>query len=173
RATLRGEDAASAGGDRRVVRLRRDALCPVPLSLRGRGRDAALPGGLHLRGAGPDAGLVLLTARDLDAAGQGSAVPERGLPRPDPRRGGPEDVEVQGQHGRALGGARHLRRGRLPLVLLHLQAALGRLSLLDRDDRRGRAAVPEAALVDLLLLRALCACRRRAARGRTREPRAG
>ncbi len=40
-----------------------------------------------------------------------------------------------------------VRRGRVPLVLLHLQAAVGRLSLLRGDDRRGRAAVPQAAVV--------------------------
>ena len=56
-----------------------------------------------------------------------------------------------------------LRRRRLPLVLLHLQAAVGRLPLLGGDDRRGRAPVPQAAVVDLLLLRALRARRRRAA----------
>ena len=53
-----------------------------------------------------------------------------------------------------------LRRRRVPLVLLHLQAALGRLSLLGGDDRRGRAAVPQAAVEHVLLLRALRARRR-------------
>ena len=38
------------------------------------------------------------------------------------------------------------RRGRLPLVLLHLQAAVGRLPLLARDRRRVGAPVPQAAL---------------------------
>ena len=61
----------------------------------------------------------------------------------------------QRQHGRAVAGARHLRRGRVPVVLLHLQAAVGRLPLLDEDDRRGRAPVPQAAVVDVLLLRAV------------------
>ena len=37
---------------------------------------------------------------------------QRRLPRPDPRRRGPEDVEVQGQHRRALGRHRPLRRRR-------------------------------------------------------------
>ena len=37
----------------------------------------------------------------------------------------------QGQHGRAVGGHRPLRRRRLPLVPLHLQGAVGRLPLLD------------------------------------------
>ena len=79
----------------------------------------------------------------LDAAG---AIQERGVPGSDPRRGRSEDVQVEGQHRRAVAGARHLWRGRLPLVLLHLQAPLGRLPLLDGRDRRGRAPVPEAAV---------------------------
>ena len=48
-----------------------------------------------------------------------------------------------------------LRRRRVPLVLPDLQTAVGRLPLLGRGDRRGRAPVPQAALVDLLLLRAV------------------
>ena len=48
-----------------------------------------------------------------------------------------------------------VRRRRVPLVLLHLQAALGRLPLLRGGDRRGRAPVPQAAVEHLLLLRAL------------------
>ncbi len=139
-----------------MVRLGRDAVRPAPLPVRERGRvRGELPGGLHLRGAGPDARLVLLAAGGRDAARAGGPLPQRRVPGADPRRGGPEDVEVEGQHGRAVAGARHLRRGRVPLVLLHLQAALGRLPLLDGDDRRGRAPVPQAAVVDVLLLRAL------------------
>ena len=55
------------------------------------------------------------------------AVQERRLPRADPRRGRQEDVEVPGQHRRPVGCHRPLRRRRVPLVLLHLQAAVGRL----------------------------------------------
>ena len=92
-----------------------------------------------------------------------------------PRRRGPEDVEVQGQHRRALGGARPLRRRRAALVLLHLQAAVGRLPLLDGRRRRGRAAVPQAALEHLRLPRPLRERRRGAAtrrpRGRADRPR--
>ncbi len=94
-----------------------------------------LPGGLHLRGAGPDARLVLLAAGGRDAAGRARSLQKRRLPGPDPRRGGSEDVEVQGQHGRAMAGPRHLRRRCVPLVLLHLQAAVGRVPLLGGDDR--------------------------------------
>ncbi len=50
----------------------------------------------------------------------------------------------QRQHGGAVAGARRVRGGRVPLVLLHRQAAVGRLPLLDGGDRRGGAAVPAA-----------------------------
>ena len=101
---VRRADAARARGDRRLVRLGRDAVRAVALAVRERGalRDA-LPGRLHLRGARPDARLVLLAARGLDAAVRPRAVRERRLPRPDPRRRRPEDVEVAGQHRRARG----------------------------------------------------------------------
>ena len=46
----------------------------------------------------------------------------------------------QGQRRGALGRARHPRRGRLPLVLLHLEAAVGRLPLLARDAWASRCA---------------------------------
>ena len=66
---VRRRDDARAGGDRRLVRLGLDAVRAVALPVRERGAvRAALPGGLHLRGARPDARLVLLAARDLDAA---------------------------------------------------------------------------------------------------------
>ena len=60
---------ARARGDRRVVRLRRDAVRAVARAARERGAlRGALPGRLRLRGARPDARLVLLAARRLDAA---------------------------------------------------------------------------------------------------------
>ena len=106
-----------------------------------------------------------------------AVVPQRRLPRPDPRRRGPEDVEVQGQHRRALGRHRALRRRRVPLVLLHVQAAVGRLPLLDGRDRRGRAALPAPAVERLRVLRALRAVRgavrRRGDRPRPLDPLAG
>ena len=130
---VRRADGARARGHRRLVRLGLDAVRPVARAVRERGAlRGALPRRLRLRGARPDARLVLLAARRLDAALRPRAVRERRLPRAHPRRRGPEDVEVQGQHRRALGGDRPLRRRRVPLVLLHLQAAVGRLPLLDR-----------------------------------------
>ena len=103
-ARVRRADAPGAGGDRRLVRLGVDAVRPAPRALRARGAlRAALPGRLHLRGARPDARLVLLAARRVDAAVRPVALPQRRLPGPDPRRRGPEDVEVAGQHPRARG----------------------------------------------------------------------
>ena len=151
---LRRGDAARARGDRRVVRLGLDAVRPVPRpARRHRAVRGALPGRLHLRGARPDARLVLLIDRGLDAAVRPLAVPERGLPRPDPRRRRPQDVQVARQHGGAERGTRPVRRRRAAVVLLHLQAAMGRLPLLDGHDRRGRQAVPAPAVEYLRLLR--------------------
>ncbi len=66
---LRRRDAPRRGGDRRLVRLGRDAVRAVPLPVRGRRRvPRAVPGRLHLRGPGPDARLVLLAARRGDSA---------------------------------------------------------------------------------------------------------
>ena len=92
---VRRRDAARARGHRRVVRLGRDAVRAVARAVRERGAlRGALPGRLHLRGARPDARLVLLAARRRDAAVRPLALRERRLPRPDPRRRRPEDVEV-------------------------------------------------------------------------------
>ena len=91
-------------GDRRLVRLGLDAVRPVPRAARRHpALRGALPGRLHLRGARPDARLVLLADRRLDAAVRPLAVPQRRLPRADPRRGRPQDVQVAGQHGRSRG----------------------------------------------------------------------
>ena len=117
--------------------------------------ERALPGRLHLRGDRPDARLVLLAARRLDAA-----VRPRALPRTSSASAcilderGPEDVASRkGNIVVPVGRARPLRRRRVPLVLLHVQAAVGRLPLLARGDRRGRAPVPAAALEHVRVLR--------------------
>ena len=56
------------------------AQCHAPFENQER-FERDVPGGLHLRGDRPDARLVLLAARDLDAAVRPRAVPQRDLPR--------------------------------------------------------------------------------------------
>ena len=131
---VRRRDAPRARGHRRLVRLRLDAVRAAPRAVRERGavpRD--VPRRLHLRGDRPDARLVLLADRDLDAAVRPGAVPDRARPRPHRRSAGQEDVEVARQHRGALGGHPAPRRRRVPLVLPDVQAAVGRLPVLDRD----------------------------------------
>ena len=68
------------GGDRRLVRLRLDAVRPVARAVREPGEvRRAVPRRLHLRGDRPDARLVLQPDRDLDAALRPVLLPD--LPR--------------------------------------------------------------------------------------------
>ena len=124
---------ARARGHRRVVRLGRDAVRPAPRAVRRTELtlDETLPGATSSarRSTRRAAGSTRCWPSRRCCAAR-YAVRERRLPRPDPRRRGPEDVEVQGQHRRAVGRHRPLRRRRAALVLLHLQAAVGRLPLL-------------------------------------------
>ena len=144
---LRRAHDARARGHRRLVRLGLHAVRAVaradrePGALRG-----ALPRRLHLRGDRPDARLVLLAARGLGAAVRAARLQVGGVPRAHPRRAGPQDEQVARQHRGAVGRARRLRGRRVPLVLLHEQAAVGRLPLQRRGGRRGRAPLPQAAL---------------------------
>ena len=115
-----------AGGRRRLVRQRRDALRAVALPVREPGAlPRAVPRRLHLRGRRPDAGLVLLAARRGGAAasrGGGAGadlVPPRDLAGAHPGRAGREDEQVEGQRGRPLVGARRARRRRPALVPVH------------------------------------------------------
>ena len=158
-------DDPRAGGHRRLVRLRVDAVRPVARAARARGRlPRPLPRRLHLRGARPDARVVLLAARGQHAALRPRAVRARRLPRPHPRRRRPEDEQVPRQHRRAVGRHRPLRRRRVPLVLLHVQAAVGRLPLQHRRDRRQRPPLPAAAVELLQLPHAVRARARRRSR---------
>ena len=93
------------------------------------------------------------------------------VPRPHRRPRGQEDVEVAGEHRAALGGHRPPRRRRVPLVLPDLQAAVGRLSVLDRDRRRVGPPVPPAAVEHVPLLRPLRQRGRRRAGAGPRAPR--
>ena len=112
----------------------------------------ALPRRLHLRGDRPDPWLVLHAARRGGAALRHLELPQRRLPRADPRPGGPEDVEEPRQRGRALGRDQPPRRRRLPLVLLRLAAALGGIPLLGRHGRRGGPPLPAHALEHVRVL---------------------
>ena len=153
---LRGHDAPRRLGDRHLVRLRLDALGPVPLPVRERGDlQGALPGRFHLRGDRPDPRLVLHAARGVGAALRHLELPERGLPRPDPRPRGPEDVEEPRQRRGSVGRHRQPRRGCVPLVLLRLQGALGGLPLLAGHRRGCGPPLPADALEHVLVLGAL------------------
>ena len=165
---LRRAHGARARGHRRVVRLGLDALRAVPRAVREPGalRGAQLRE-LRVRGARPDARVVLLAAGHQRAALRSLALRDGRLPRPHPRRRGAEDVEVEGQHRRALGGHRSLRRRCRALVLLHRQEPVGRLPLQPRDDRRVDPALPAPAVEHLRLPLDL----RARARGRGDRPR--
>ena len=89
-------DAPRARGDRRVVRLGRDAVRPAPLPVRERGA-------LRARATRPTSSARRRTRRAAGStrcspsrrcSAEPRAVPQRRLPRPDPRRAGAEDVEV-------------------------------------------------------------------------------
>ena len=169
-ARVRRRDAPGRVGDRHLVRQRRDALRPVPLPVRERGAvRGALPRRLHLRGDRPDPRLVLHAARRVDPALRHLQLPQLRLPRPDPRPRGAEDVEEQGQRGRALGRDLRPRRRRLPLVLPDRAAALVGLPLLGRHGRRIGAPVPAHPLEHLLVLGPLR--QRRGPRARRLRPR--
>ena len=73
---------AGARGDRRLVRLRVDAVRAVGRAAAEPGRvRAGLPGPVHLRGDRPDPGLVLLADGGGHAGVRAVPVRERGLPR--------------------------------------------------------------------------------------------
>ncbi len=153
-----------------------DAVRAVGRAAHGRGAlRARLPRRLHLRGPRPDPRLVLLPAGRQHAAVRQGALQGRRLPGPAQRRQQREDVQVQGQRGRALDRPRRLRRRRAALVLLHLQAAVGRLPVLPGGGRRVAAHVPAAAVEHLRLLHAVRERdrRRTSARRRRRRSTAG
>ncbi len=151
-----GRDAPRARGRGRLVRQRRDALRPgAPPVLHGRRPDRAGAGRLHLRGPRPDARLVLLAAGREHAPLRRDGLPQRGLPRADPRRRGPEDEQEQGQRDRALDRPRPPGRRRLPLVPAHGPEPLGLVPLQPRGGRRRDAALPADALEHALVPRHL------------------
>ncbi len=118
---------ARARGHRRLVRQRRDALRAVRLPAPRAAEEFAdaLPGRLHLRGDRPDARLVLHAHGGRHARVRPVVVQDRALPRPHPRRGGPQDEQAPRQRPRADpadGRARRRRgalvhaRGRIPVA---------------------------------------------------------
>ncbi len=114
---LRAGGHAGARGDRRLVRLRVDAVRPVGRAAAELGRvRVGLPGPVHLRGDRPDAGLVLLADGGGHPGLRPVAVRERGLPRAGHGRAGPEDVQAPGQRHRADGPDGRARRRRGALV---------------------------------------------------------
>ena len=156
-----GDDAPRARGDRRLVRQRRDAVRAVPLPVRdGRRlrRGASRPTSSARRSTRRAAGSTRCSPRPRCCSTD--RLPQRGLPRPDPRRRGPEDEQDQGQRRRALDRPRPPRRRRLPLVPPHRPEPVGLVPLQPRHGRRRRAPVPADALEHLRVPRHL----RRAAR---------
>ena len=170
---VRRADEPSARGDRRVVRLGLDAVRPVPRPAREPGalRGSASPPNFICEALDQTRGWFYSLLAVATLLFDTLELPQRRLPRSDPRRGRPQDVEVAGQRGRALGRDRHLRRRRVPLVLLHLEVPVGRLPLQPRDDRRGGPPVPAAAVEHVRLLRPVRERERDRARCRRRRRR--
>ena len=154
---VRRNHAPRPGGDRRVVRLRRDALRAVPLPLRQPQPDGGrpLPGGVHLRGGGPDPGLVLQPPRPGRSADGLARLPQRHLPGAHPGRVGPQDEQVQGEHRGAVAGHHPPGGGRAALVPVLVGAAGELAALLREPGGRVRAAVPADPVEHLQLLRHL------------------
>ena len=136
---VRRDGNAGAGGDRRLVRLRVDAVRPVgrPAPQPGRVRGG-VPGPVHLRGDRPDPGLVLLADGGRDAGVRPVVVRERALPRPHPRRRGPQDEQAPRQRARPDGADGAARRRRGPLVHAGQRFAVVGPAGRRRGGRRGR-----------------------------------
>ena len=125
---VRPPGPSGARGDRRLVRLRLDAVRTVGIpARRGLGGDAGagLPRGLHLRGDRPDPWLVLHADGGRDAGLRGVVVPQRAVPRAHPGRGRPQDVQAPGQHPRADPADGRARRRRRALVHGRRRFAVG------------------------------------------------
>ena len=117
RLRLRADRHPGPRRDRRLVRLRGDAVRPVRLPVPEQGAvRAQLPGPVHLRGDRPDPRVVLHADGGRDAGVRQVPVRERGLCRAHRGRGRPQDVQAPGQHPRAAAAAGAARRGRGALV---------------------------------------------------------
>ena len=129
-------------GDRRLVRLGRDAVRPVARAARERRSTSSerFPADFICEALDQTRGWFYSLLAVSTLLFDQSPVPQRPLPRADPRRAGPKMSKSLGQHRRAVGRDRPARRRRVALVLLHLQAAVGRLPVLARHDRRVASA---------------------------------
>ena len=145
---------ARARGHRRLVRLGRDAVRAVPLR-RSRTRSTSserFPADYICEAIDQTRGwfysLLAVSTLLFDAAG----LPQRRLPRAILDAEGQKMCKSLGQHRRCRGtcstryGADAFR-----WYFFTAQAAVGRLPLLRRGGRRGRAPVPQAALEHVLV----------------------
>ena len=135
-----GDRDARARGDRRLVRQRRDAVRAVRLPApRAAGVRRPLPRRLHLRGDRPDARLVLHAHGGRHARLRPVLVQDRALPRPHPRRGGPQDEQAPRQRPRADPADGRARRRRGALVHARRRVAVAGAPGRSRHDPGGRA----------------------------------
>ena len=165
---VRRRDAPRARGDRRLVRLGLDAVRPAPRAVRERGavpRDASPPTSSARRSTRRAAGSTRCSRSRRCCS---TAAPYRTVlclgHIADPQ--GKKMSKSLGNIVVPWDVIHQPRRRRVPLVLPDLQAAMGRLPVLDRDGRRVRAPVPAPALEHLRLLRALRERERRRRAGR-------
>ena len=152
---LRRRDAARAGGDRRLVRLGRDAV-RASSTTRSRTRScsssASRPTSSARRSTRRAAGSTRCWWKSsllFDRASYKNVLCLGLILDQDGQKMSKSRGNVVGPVGRD----RPPRRGCVPLVLLHLPAAVVRVPVLDRDGRRERAQVPAHAVEHVQLLR--------------------
>ena len=128
-----------AAGDRRLVRLRLDAVRAVRRAAAQRARGGGgLSGRLHLRGGRPDPWLVLL-AHGGRHVGQGPQLVQDGaVPRAHPRRRRPQDEQAPRQHPRADPADGPARGRRAALVHAVQRLAVGAAAHRAQGARRDR-----------------------------------
>ena len=136
---VRRARAAGTRGDRRLVRLGRDAVRAARRAAAQRGGVLrVVSGAVHLRGAGPDPGLVLLADGRGDDGVRPFGVRERGVRGVARGRDRPQDEQAPGQRARADATDGRARRRRAALVLRGLGLAVGRAAGGTRPARRDR-----------------------------------
>ena len=171
---LRRAHAARARGHRRVVRLGRDAVRPVARAVRERGPLRARASRRtssarrSTRRAGGSTRCWRSASLLFDRAPYESVV----CLGPDPRRRRPEDVEVQGQHRRALGRASTASAPTRSAGTSSPPSSRGTATASRRHHRRGRPPLPAPAVEHLRVPHAPTSPRheRRADRARPLDP---